>query len=257
MNLWGPFGVAWFELRRSLSVARFSIWLLMSLFPILLIYLLLSQLIDRPSDDAIHTVAFFLIVRVVTTMGLLLWTTPVISSEIEGRTWLYAATRPGGSKSIVLGKYCVALVWAISSGVIATIGVAQVAEVSSFARFVASMTGLVILSSLGYGAVLTLLGTFIQRRAMVLGMIYLVVVEGILSALPATFSKLTITYRLQLLFRDWLLNGTGPDVSIAFGMPNTLPPPWHLAIIACYTATVLWFALLRADKGGYLTDPED
>lgn len=257
MNLWGPLGVAWFELRRTLSPMRLGVWLLLTLFPILLIRTVVNSLLEPPPADALKFVSFFLIVRVVAVMGLLLWATPVISSEIEGRTWIYFATRSNGSRSTVLGKYFVALMWAIPSGIVATLGVQYVGDIGNPAQFCTAMIVLVVLGSFAYGAVLALIGTIIQRRAMVVGMLYLVILEGVLSALPTTISQMTIAYRLQVLAIEWMRETTTelPEGLAAF--QSTLAAPWHVVILILYAAVALFLAVLRADAGGYLTDPED
>jgi len=258
MNLWGPIGVAILELKRSFSPFRIGTWVLMTAFPLLLIQLLLMRISPPPSAEALEAIAFFLIIRVVTVMGLLLWATPAISSEIEGRTWLYMATRPGGGQSVLLGKYLVAIGWAISSGFLAVLGVAWLAPLEDKGVFCLSMMGLVVLASMTFGATLSLIGALVQRRAMVVGMIYLVVVEGVLSAVPATLSELTVTLRLQILESQWLLSPDSPLVeSLKTHSTFSLPSIVHVMILLAYTAVALGLALWRIRVGGYLTDPED
>ncbi len=53
---------------------------------------------------------FVLLPQVVTVLGLLLWATPVVHSELEGQTWVYAVVRPGGGELCLsentLWRYC-------------------------------------------------------------------------------------------------------------------------------------------------------
>ncbi len=54
---------------------------------------------------------FVLVIDLLCLMGLLLWATPVIHSELEGGTWSYLAMRPGERGPILLGKYLAAVTW--------------------------------------------------------------------------------------------------------------------------------------------------
>ncbi|MFO7904832.1 MAG: hypothetical protein R6U98_19370, partial [Pirellulaceae bacterium] len=57
-----------------------------------------------------------LIPGVITLLGLLLWVTPLVQSELEGRTWGYLAVHPRGRASLLLGKYLTAIVWTALAG---------------------------------------------------------------------------------------------------------------------------------------------
>ena len=59
-------------------------------------------------------VMFLLIPQVVTVLGLLLWATPIVHSELEAQTWGYAVVRPGARRG-----QCSTSRWSnlISSGV--------------------------------------------------------------------------------------------------------------------------------------------
>ena len=174
MNVWGPLGVALFELRRSFTVGRIALWCLMAGFPVVLISLVLGLNDQRPPETGLMVVIFILVVRVSCVMGLLLWATPVVNSEIEGRTWVYVVSRPTGSRSVVLGKYLVALLWAISAGLTSAAIVVPLAEVEEPFAFFRTLAVLVVLGSAALGAVFMLIGALVQRRAMVVAMVYLV-----------------------------------------------------------------------------------
>ena len=61
---------------------------------------------ERKVPDTVWGLILFgLIPEVITLFGLLLWVTPVVQAELEGRTWIYLAVRPRGRVSMLLGKY--------------------------------------------------------------------------------------------------------------------------------------------------------
>jgi ABC-type transport system involved in multi-copper enzyme maturation permease subunit len=61
----------------------------------------------------------YLIPQVVCLLGLLLWATPNVHSELEGRTWIYLAVRPDGKAMVLLGKYLTAVAWSASACLLA------------------------------------------------------------------------------------------------------------------------------------------
>ncbi len=257
MNLWGPVGVLWLELRRSLSVGRFTLWLILAVFPIALVYLARRTASDEVPDEAFVVMLFFLIARVTCVMGLLLWATPLISNEIEGRTWIYIVTRPGGGLSTVLGKYSVSILWSAALAIVSVPLAVWASGVESPAHVCKVLTALSLLSCLAYGALLTLIGTIIQKRAMVVAIVYLVLVEGVLTFVPATINKFTVGFRLLALLFKWMEYENRPEtqeLKILFGESSA----WsHVAVLTIYSIVLLTVALLRVRAGGYLTEPDD
>lgn len=254
MNLWGPVGVAWFELRRSFSVGRIGLWMLMVLFPVLLTGMIRYLSPEQPPREAFMIIMFALIVRVACVMGLLLWATPLVSSELEGRTWVYLVSRPHGSRSVVFGKYLVAICWAMSAGFVAASLTVPLSEITEAWRLWGALCVLVVLGSLAYGSLFTVIGAFIQRRAMVAAIIYLVIGEGVLSLVPATINRLTVGYRLLSLLAAWMdLPTDGPQSQLL----ETGSPWFHVLVLLMYASVLLVAALGRVRLGGYLTAAED
>lgn len=257
MNLWGPLGVLWLELRRSLSVGRFVLWLILAVFPIALIYLARRSASDDVPDEVFVVMLFFLIARVTCVMGLLLWATPLISNEIEGRTWIYIVTRPGGGVSTVWGKYSVSILWSAAIAIVSVPLAVMASGVQSPAHVSSVLTALSLLSCFAYGALFTMIGTIIQKRAMVVAIVYLVLVEGVLTLVPATINKLTVGFRLLALLFKWMgyeNREEAENLKILFGESSS----WtHVSILALYILAMLTVAILRVRAGGYLTDPDD
>ena len=63
---------------------------------------------------------YYLIPEVTCLLGLLLWATPAISTEIEGQTWVYLTLRGSGRSAVVIGKYLTAVFWTLSAALSAT-----------------------------------------------------------------------------------------------------------------------------------------
>ena len=85
-----------FELARSLTPGRLAIWFLLVGFPIVLIGMLRLNGIGQGASEFWGIRLYFLCPEVLCLLALLLWATPVVSTEIEGQTWGYLAMRPSG-----------------------------------------------------------------------------------------------------------------------------------------------------------------
>lgn len=255
-HLWAPLGVAWFELRRSFSPGRSSLWFLIALFPTVLVTLVRAQAGNDAPNEAFVLLLFFLVVRVASVMGLLLWATPLVSNEIEGQTWLYIATRPYGSSGMVWGKYAVALLWSISAGLISSASAVFASEVEDPWKTWLVISTLMILGCFAYGALYSLIGAVIQRRAMVVAIIYTVVVEGVLSLVPATINRFTISYRLMGLLLQWMGLNQGETSEQYNLLYDDTSASFHVLVLLGLTVGMMFLAVFRVKSGGYLTEPE-
>jgi ABC-type transport system involved in multi-copper enzyme maturation permease subunit len=255
MSWWGPVGVAWFELRRSFSPGRLALWLLMVGFPVVLTGMIRYLKPDDFPREAYTIILFALIVRVACVMGLLLWVTPLISSELEGRTWVYLVSRPTVSRSVVFGKYLVGICWAISAGIAAASLAVPLSGLGQAAEVWKVMCGLVVMGSFAYGSLFAFIGTLVQRRAMVAAIVYVVFVEGVISLVPATINRFTVGYRLLSLLGAGL-QIEGEDARTRM-LIEASTPAFHIAILLTYAVVLLLLAVGRVRLGGYLTAPED
>ena len=115
-----------FEYRRSLTYGRLATWLILVLVPVILmgaVKLATTQIeggeFSRRNPEAQEFIAttlfyffsYILIPQVACMLGLLLWATPSIHSELEGNTWIYLTMRPNGKQAVLFGKYLVAVFW--------------------------------------------------------------------------------------------------------------------------------------------------
>jgi ABC-type transport system involved in multi-copper enzyme maturation permease subunit len=231
-----------FESKRTRTAGRIMLWLGLALFPALLMFLLQSQVeAEVIPDSTLALMSYYLVVQVGCMLGLLLWATPAVGAELEAQTWIYLAMRPHGKIAMLLGKYVVATLWTASAGLVSAGGVAVCSGFTDAPRLAAVLAGLVVMASVCYAALYILIGVAVQARATIVAVVYTLLIEGVLSTVPATINKFTVCYRLRALLVDWLdISLAGPEAEAIFGYE----PAWqHLASLAVYTSVVLVIAL--------------
>lgn len=231
-----------FEGKRTRTRGRIALWVALAAFPSVLMFLLQSQAPPgQVPREALALISFYLVVQVGCMLGLLLWATPAVGSELEAQTWIYLAMRPHGKVAVLLGKYAVATLWTASAGVVSAVGVSIFSEFSEPLLLARALIALVALASVSYAALYILIGVAVQARATVFAVVYTVLIEGVLSTVPATINKFTVCYRLRALMADWVdIMLVGPEAEAIFGYE----PAWqHLAALALYTGVVLVLAL--------------
>jgi len=260
--IWGPIGVFKLELYRTLTFGRIMTWFAMALFPPTLIGIASWQIGRQSSMGAAEmnfgyvVMMFLLIPQVVTVLGLLLWATPIVHSELEAQTWGYAVVRPGARRAVLLGKYCIAVLWAFSSASVAvTLAIPFTSVLHPFqAWYVLCFLNLV--AALSYAALFATIGTLIQKRAMVLAFLYGIFVEAILSTLPATINQLTVSFRLRsMLFQmlDLEIN-VAADMARFFDTSATVS--FHLFCLGLFTMALLGISLWRVEASQFVWQSE-
>ncbi len=230
-----------FEWRRAMTVPRFAWMLALACFPPVLLLIIRMAARSEPPIEVAAVLVYVLSPCVACMMGVFLWATPALSSELEGRSWIYLAVRPYGSLAVLLGKYLVAVTWSIPIGLVSSIVGSLVLMVHNPAKLMAVECGLVVLSCVAYSALFLLIGVIVPKRAMVSGIAYIILVEIFLAMVPAAVNLLTIQYRLRCLLVRWMEIGPssvrGNPVFIAyFGEEGAL---WHLGALMLFTAVCL------------------
>ena len=235
-----------FEWKRTLTVPRMAWWVLLTLFPPVLLGLIRLSVGSPPSNNSEITaiVVYVPCPGVVCMMGVFLWATPAISSELEGRSWVYLAVRPHGALSVLAGKYLVAVTWTIPAGLIAaTLGVLFMFP-DDLLHIMWVECLLVVLSCFSYAAVFTLIGVLFPKRTMAVGVFYALLFEVILAMIPAVINMLTIQYRLRCLGVRWM----NWDEQLPFDNPDAGPFQtyfgdetawWHFGVLLAMTAGML------------------
>ena len=202
-------GVVAYELRRTITPWRMALWGCMVAIPVALTgtvaYLLRGQLSSDPNVQmAFAWMLYVLMPQAITMLGMLLWATPTVNSELESQSWVYSIVRPGGRQAMLLGKYVIAVLWTASCGAVAsTLAVPMLTLAAPFHTWLA-LIALCVLSSIAHGALFAFIGVMLQRRAMVLAFSYTILVEVFLGWIPAVINKFTVAFRLRSLYFQWL-----------------------------------------------------
>ena len=242
-----------FELKRSLTKGRILIWCALVAFPVALL-----TLVERNNPTArVEEWGFLLYVLVpemVCLLGLLLWATPSISTEIEGQTWIYLAMRSSGRSLVLVGKYLTAVVWSLSAA-LASISLCMfVVDAIGGAQLWTVLSLLAALSCFAHAAIFVLIGVLFPKRAMVTAVFYTLAIEYGVSLVPALANKLTVNYRLRGLLANWMeWDDVRSQAELVFGNEAN----WvHLLVLFAITSTILFAAIFWLRRAEYPTQQD-
>ena len=263
MSTWTlPLDVMLFELRRSFTLGRSALWFVLVAFPvgILTAVSMIARL--RLGEDfsaerfqePLGMAMYFLIPEVTCLLGLLLWATPAISTEVEGQTWVYLAMRSKGRISVLLGKYLTAVTWTLSAAITAvTLSCVAIGwEIGSGLWGVLCL--LTLLSCIAHAALYVVIGAVFYRRTMVAAVMYTMIVEYFISFIPALVNQITINYRLRGILTQWMEWETAATPAQAIFGSEAIST--HIAVLAVMTTILLAFATVRVQRTEYPTQQE-
>jgi hypothetical protein len=220
-----------FESRRSLSIPRLATWCLLALFPVGIVSVF-RYFGETPPTQVWALMLFLLIPESMCLLGLLLWMAPHLQSELDGKTWPYLAVRPHGRLIVFLGKYLNAVAWTALAGLASLsicIYIASPLMLDAGVMY-QTLAILVVLSSVGYGALYALFGVLIPKRATLIAVGYTLAGELLIGTLPAVVSEITFQFHFRCLLKNWIDFTIGADET---RLLFSDAPSWqHLAIIA-------------------------
>ncbi|MEC7566111.1 MAG: hypothetical protein VX738_10550 [Planctomycetota bacterium] len=196
-----------FELKQSFGLGMTVSWLLIILFPAALQQLINSRAMESIDIEIAGLLVAILIPGVVCLLSGLMSMSSFLHAELEGNTWPYVATRPQGRVAMMWGKYMVSVTRSIMAGFLALMLMLPLTSHTleqDFGLLVLSSAALVVLSSISYSSLFCLLGTVMHKRPMIMAVIYTILIEGVVSILPAVINKLTIHYYLRSMFIRWM-----------------------------------------------------
>ena len=144
--------------------------------------------------------------------------TPVVQTEVEGKTWPYLVVRPAGKAPILAGKYAAGVFWSMLTGWLAlTLAIAVLRPPQQALHAWCVIAVLVALSCAAYGSLFALLGVVFLRRGMVFAVVY-TLLEFIVRWIPAMIKQATVQYHLQGLLVHWMHWVEGnPQLEALFG----------------------------------------
>lgn len=199
-----------FELRRSISAQRISVATVLTLFPPVMLTLIISvaKFGGSRGFDATELLIIFLI-SLICILSLLLWATPNVYSELEGKSWMFIASRPQGRVSNILGKFLASVAFSyficlVSITMCVCIATVLIRGSYDPVRLWLGLNGVFLIGCCCYASVFSLIGTLFYRRSMVIGAAYVLAFEIIVGRIPAVISKLTASYHLQFIGVEWI-----------------------------------------------------
>ena len=268
-KLWrGALATCMFELRRSMSAQRISVSAGLALFPPMMLSLLIVGAKISNSKGTLSESSEFMAVfltALVLLLGLLLWATPNVYSELEGKSWLFVASRPSGRSSIFLGKFMASVLvsiiicfLSISLCVLvihhnnATVKPVQLWLAMNFVYFLATLI---------YAALFSLIGVLFVRRAMVVGAGFLIGFDVFLASLPgALINRFTVRHHLQeigIATMGWFFPapaGSLKEYRVMYGPPW---PTWvHVTLILVATLVLLAIGTKVINSREYVTSDQ-
>jgi ABC-type transport system involved in multi-copper enzyme maturation permease subunit len=230
-----------FEMGRIFTAPRLAISAALAAFPPALLFFIQSQGGHLQEPTTAGLALFILIPEMLCLMSLLLWATPLIHTEVEGKTWAYLAVRPAGKGPILLGKYLAATAWtAILALGSLTLSVAIIAPEHGSLSTWLTFARLVALACLAYGAIFALLGVLFLRRGMLAAVAYTVVFEIVVAMIPAVLNQFTVQYHLRCLLAQSI-----PGMAVGLQALFDQKPLWqHVLILLGITAGTLSLAIV-------------
>lgn len=186
-----------------------KIWILgafLSLPILLLAVVLAASGFDFPMDDEIdvegYAMSAFLYImypQSLCILASLMYGASLLAGEIEDKTLTYLFTRALPRWKVLLGKY-LATASVLSVLTLCSMSIAYVVcGMPIGAKVWFALAVATTCSCFSFTALFCLLGLFVPRRAIPVGLIYTVVVEGLLSIVPAVVNELTVSYYLRSL----------------------------------------------------------
>ena len=208
----GTLSTCSFELVRSMTAQRMTLFVLLALFPATMIVLITFSSGRDGLEIPFMETLIILLVGLVGLLSLLLTASTGIYSELEGKSWVYVGCRPHGRVATIFGKFLAAVTLSFAVSLLAaTLAVVAAMTRNSLPRpenFWLVTAGLLLLACVTYGAMFTLIGTVFYRRAMVFCAAYIIVVEFMLANVPALIRSFTVRCHLQelaILGYGWIM----------------------------------------------------
>lgn len=215
------FTVTWLSFRGSLRGLRLVALGAFALVPSAIV-LAIASANPAPSvlSDAAEGLFTLLTLPVVVLLIVLVLSVSQFRSEIDAETLLYLSDRSIARSTIVVGKYLGSLSAAVVLVVPATVlplGIAVLGGGSAYPIIVPlAMAAATLVAATAYGGFFLFLG-LVTRSALLLGLLFGILWEELLTLLPGDAPRLTVTYYLRS-FLSWTLS-TGP----LSGYPTDLP----------------------------------
>jgi ABC-type transport system involved in multi-copper enzyme maturation permease subunit len=179
----------------------------------------------------------------------LLWATPAVHAELDGKTWAYLTVRPAGRGPILTGKYLAAVAWStLCAWLSLALSLGVLCWEMNVLRPGFGLAVSIFISSVVYGALFTLLGVIFLQKAMVAAVAYTALMEIIVGFVPATINHFSVQYHLRCLLSKWIVEHPLPPDHPMQTVFFSSWQPWQHLVVLLSAAVVLMtvaVALLR------------
>jgi ABC-2 type transport system permease protein len=185
--------------------------LLCALFslPVILAAALRFNFPNRSADESAFLIIFTLVPHALLPLVALLYATGMIQDEIEEQTLTYLLIRPLPRWAIYVVKLVAAWLTSLALAAVfvsltyAVLYVGRPGWVEALAARVPATLGLLAVSLLTYCAVFGFLSLFV-KRALIIGIGYVVVLEFILANIDFALRRITVMYYFRVMVLHWV-----------------------------------------------------
>lgn len=198
------------SLRGAFRIKRLLVLTLLFALPVVIAGVARAKAPPRELPEVELVLVFLMLPHALIPLTALLFGSGMIQDEIEEQTLTYLLIRPLPRWSIYVGKLLATMV---AAGMLAVVFAATTMLILWWGdeRFttalLAERIGKTVLLHLfalaGYVSVFGLLSLFI-KRTLVVGMIYIVVMEGFVANIPFVARQLTVMYYFRVLAMRWI-----------------------------------------------------
>lgn len=188
-----------FELRQMFSQRRFLFIALLLAVPPGLMALLRAYETSPPEKEAWAIIFFFLYPGSIVILLSLLYGSSLVQAELEGKTLTYMFVRPVPRWMILLGRY---LGFVSGIAVLTTLSIVisvVIAKPTGAESLLPALVQASLAATLAYSAIFLALGVLNPRRALVLGIAYAMLLETLMSLMPAVINNFTVTYYVRTM----------------------------------------------------------
>jgi len=250
----------WLCLKQQASGKR--LWVLAFLFSLPSVIAIIVRTMHSTNAPAENEDAliFSLLANALVPFAALWFASAMIQDELEEQTLTYLLVRPLPRWVIYLSKLAATIaVTAALSAVFSFMAYLAVyaglepahPEIADRALKVAALLALAICA---YSSIFGAL-SLIMRRSLAVGLVYIVLLEGIVANVPFIARKLTVMYYVKVLVERWVLNDAVQDWAMPLGeLPSAANSVLVLALIG--VAFSLLGAILFSTREFRMKTPE-
>ncbi len=235
--------------RRLLRIPRMVALGLLFLTPSLIVLLVRSQGAGPGSAEFEFALMFMLVPTAVVPFTALVFASGLIQDEVEEQTLTYLLMRPVPRSAIYAVKVVASmLVTALLATVCTVINELVIysggeAPAGDFFTHVLQLVALYAATLVAYNAIFALVG-LLFRKSLPIGVIYIILFEGVLAAIPFLFRKFTVVYYFRAMARSWFGGNAaiGRDMEGAWSLGSDAPGASN-AILTLLSAALVFLAL--------------